>query len=296
MPASGHAEARTTPHLLVGKGRDRAVALAAVEDFFRTLASRLRSRLVSRCSDNFEVRLAGVDERTLADVLEDDALRSGSIFQLVRFDVPKLPGVAVMQRALLSRIIGAMLGDEEGAEDDGSDARPLTPVETRIARRVLEDLITEIEPAWPGLPAPPVIMDGPAGGPRVIPRSARSTEVYAATLDFGPPEAPLGLLSISVPTQAFRDLSGPAAEPDHQSLQHPIQPHFERVLPLKVELVAEMARLRMDLSAIRRLTEGDVLTLGALKPTTVRINGKPVLEAEAGHAGGHRSLRITRRL
>jgi flagellar motor switch protein FliM len=237
-----------------------------------------------------------VDERLLGEVLDDEALRVGSVFQLLRYDSPRLPGVAVMQRALLSRIIGAMLGDQAGAEDVSPETRPLTPVETRIAHRVLGDLVAEIGPAWPD-PSPPIVeMDGPAGGPRVVPVEARSIEIYAATLDFGPPEQPYGLMCIAVPVQAFRDLervstASPPSRPKARAAGR-----LDRVLPLEVQLVVELSRIRVPLSELRCLRVGDVLPIGSLQQASAYVNGRQVLEVEAGQSGGQRSVRVLKRL
>ena len=67
---------------------------------------------------------------------------------------------------------------------------------------------------------------------------------------------------------------------------------FQRILPVEVELVAEMARLPMRIRDLRGLNVGDILPLGALEGATIRVNGKPIITAEAGHSNGQRSVRV----
>ena len=69
-----------------------------------------------------------------------------------------------------------------------------------------------------------------------------------------------------------------------------------RVMPVEIEVVAEMARVAMRVRDLKKLEVGDLVPLGALESALLRINGRPVLAAEPGHADGQRSIRVLDRV
>jgi flagellar motor switch protein FliM len=71
---------------------------------------------------------------------------------------------------------------------------------------------------------------------------------------------------------------------------------MDRVMPVEIELVAEMARINLRLRDLKVLRVGDLLPLGPISGATLRANGKPVLAGEAGHANGQRSMKVKRKL
>lgn len=286
----------STSVLLSTKTRNTEAAMPAVEEFFRALAQRVRARLVNRSSSNIEVRLASVSVQSLEEVKDDARFRASGVFGLLRFDAPRIPGMAALQRGLLTKIIGAMLGDD----DDSSTAeeveiRPLSPVEARIAQRIFVDLCMDVGEAWPLLPAPSVTLDGAPGNVRVVEQQGGAEECFAATMEFGPEDAPYGLLTVAVPSQVLRALGQPGSTGPESPTRKP-QYRFGRVMPVEVEVVAEVARLPMRVKDLRGLEVGDVVPLGPVHDAIVRVNGRPLLSVEPGHANGQRSVRVLGRV
>jgi flagellar motor switch protein FliM len=58
----------TSVLLLQQRSRATEQALPAVEEFFQSLALRVRARLVNRSSSNIWVRLGGVEIKTLEEL------------------------------------------------------------------------------------------------------------------------------------------------------------------------------------------------------------------------------------
>lgn len=281
-----------TRSLLVhARGAD--TALPGVEVFMRNFSQRLRSRMVSRCSKDFQVRLTGITGRRICDTLKDEVWKDSGVFGLLRLDSVGLAGLVAIQVSVLTRIILAMTGDDEAADAPRGGPRSMSPVELRIATRTMQDICRDLTATWPLRPAVEVDLEGSPGGPRVIdPRSA-TEEVFWATMELGPVESPFGLLCVGVPTQALRGL-GAAGGPARREARKPGD--FSRVMPVEVEVVAEMARLPMRVRDLRALSIGDLVPLGALDGALLRVNGREVLVGEPGHANGQRSVRVIRKL
>jgi flagellar motor switch protein FliM len=284
----------TSVLLLQQRSRSTEQALPAVEEFFRALALRVRARLVNRSSSNIQVRLASVEIRTLGQLKEDTNFKDTGVYGLLRFDTPRIPAAAALQRPLLTRIIGAMLGDEDGPEEgEDTEQRPLSQVEVRIAQRLFRELTQDLGAVWPLRPAPSIELDGSPGQARLIDQDVASEEVFQAVLDFGPASGAWGLLCITVPTQVLRDSGQRRTDQSGRSRD---RPDMGRVMPVEVEVVAEMARVAMRVRDLKKLEVGDLVPLGALDSALLRINGRAVLAAEPGHADGQRSVRVLDRV
>ena len=286
---------KQTSLLLAKRKKASGKELPAVEEFFRTLSQRVRARLVNRCGSNFQVRVQDVSVKQLGDVFDESM--EGGVFGMLRFDAPRIPGPAAMERDLLTGIIGAMLGDEGElgpSEDDDDGERPLSIVEQRIAERIFMDLATDLGLVWPASPSPPIALDGAPGSSRVVEAGSVDDDVYVGLLEFGPPEEPYGNLITTVPVQVLRglDKKGGSKDDDEQR----VVTSLERIMPIELEMVAEMARLPMRVRDLRKLRVGDLLPLGPLTGALIRINGKNIMIGEPGHANGQRSVRIIKKI
>jgi flagellar motor switch protein FliM len=277
--------------LLVNRSDAEAV-MPAVEEFLRALTMRIRSRMVNRAHGEFEVRLSSVEVITIDEMINVSEFRTTSVFGMLRFGAADLPGVAVVQRQLLSQIIGAMLGETEAGQHEGADVRPLSPVEARIGRRFIADTIQELEPVWPTVPVPGVSLVGAPGSARVVEQDAYQEKVFCAILDFGPPEAPYGLMALGIPVQALRRLG--ARRRGKAKAELPLNISLDSVMPLEMEAVADVGSIELTVGKIRGLRVGQILSLGPMNTAKVRVNGQVVIEGEPGMAGGQRCIRVTR--
>ena len=219
MTDAAETNSENATQLLSQRSKEAEAAMPAVEDFFRAVAHKVRARLVNRSSVDIPVRVAGVEVKALSVVLADSEYREGSIYSLLRFNPLGLPGMIVLQGALLGRIVGTMLGEDPEESSHEGGVKALTPVEQKIAHRVCGDLVSELDDGWPIAPKPRIDVDPPAASPRSVTGNVLNTEVFAATFDFGPPTNPYGLLCCAIPVQAFRALAGPVVIEREKSTQ-----------------------------------------------------------------------------
>lgn len=294
-------EVDPTSLLLVNRSNNTEDYLPAVEEYFQMLGARIRARLVNRTSANFVVNVVSVEALPLDGLKQGAAFGPSAIYSLLRLDKGMNAGGFALQRSLLTRIIGAMLGDdgdEEGveaeAEEENGEPRSLSPVEARIARRLMVDLIADISKAWPVSGAPDVSLENGPGNPRVIDPASGLEETYIATLSLGTEGDDYGQMAVAVPVQVLRGLSGPPKlDPDAKRDER--TPKMSRVHPVEVDVVAEMARLPMRVRDLHRLRIGDLVPLGPITGALVRVNGRAIFRGEPGHQNGQRSIRVRAR-
>lgn len=292
-----------TSILLAGRSKDSQDAMPVIEEFLRAVGNRLRSRLVNRTSSDIQVVLQEVVIQSIEAIKRMEEMTTEGVFGLVRFDGSGLPGVVTLQRGLLTRVIGAMLGDaqegdeeEEEAEEEEDGSRPLSPVEQRIAYRMFRDMRRDILEAWPMPEAPEIVIDGQPGNSRIIDPHSGEEEVVSASFVVGMEDDEFGKLVVGIPTHVLRSAGQPKDRGGKKKAKPSKPPEMSRVMPVEVEVVAEMARLPMRVRDLHNLQSGDLLPLGPMDAATVRINGRALLQGEPGHANGQRSIRIRKKI
>ena len=282
-------------NLLVRPDRDAASALPALEDLFRASARDVRTRLVNRAGSDVPVRLGVAQVTTVGRIVEDTDARDGGVFGLFRFNPMGLPGLVVVQGRLLSRLVGVLLGEDPNQEPPPYRVRPVTQVEMRFCRRITEDVLNSLSAAWPKNPRPRLDIESLGSNPRLAKGLSQTTAVVAASLDFGRPDAPYGLMIVAIPAQAARDLRVPKIEAITPELRRR-RYDSSRIMPVKVEAVAELARTRLTLSQLQNLEVGAELDLGAATHVDLKVNGRTLYEGVPGRSGGSHCVKIRRRL
>lgn len=283
--------------ILLGRGQTAKAEpplLPSVEEFFRLLGFKLRSRLVNRCSTNFVVQLEGVQPSALLELKAHPDHTDGSVYCLLRFDKVRLPGLIILERELLVKVIGAMLGDDmpdEEAPPSDNSGRALSPVQVRIAARVVRDMLVDLRQAWPSGGAPPIELDGVPGHSRVVSADNADEDLVLASFDVSTAEGNFGKILVGVPAALLRGSQASRAAPARKRAA----PDIGRVMPVELDLVAEMARLTMRVRDLKQLEVGDLIPLGRLDTATLRVNGKAVWLGEPGHSNGQRCIKVKKR-
>lgn len=268
--------------------------LPSVEEFFRLLGFKLRSRLVNRCSTNFQVQLEGVSQASLLELKATPEHTESSVYCLLRFDKSRLPGLMILERELLVRVIGAMLGDDKPDETEPSpDAagKALSPVQVRIAARVVRDMLQDLRLSWQAGAAPSIEAEGVPGHSRVVSADNADEDLVLATFDVSTAEGNFGKILVAVPAALLRGSAPGRPGPERKRAA----PDIGRVMPVELDLVAEMARLTMRVRDLKQLQVGDLIPLGRLDTATLRVNGKAVWLGEPGHSNGQRCIRVKKR-
>ncbi|CAN0460015.1 unnamed protein product, partial [Ectocarpus fasciculatus] len=149
---------------------------------------------------------------------------------------------------------------------------------------------------WPERPAPRIQFGGLSASVHAMDPSITTVPVYSATMDFGPVDAPLGLLTLALPLHALGSLAVMVQEEEESAPPPRKQRTLESVMPVEVELVVELTQLSLTVSKLRTLSAGDLVELGAMREALVKVNGLPLYEGEAGIANGVRCIKINRRV
>jgi len=288
-------ERSTTPSLLSHPDREAAAALPALEDLFRSVARRVRTRLVNRAGSDVPVRLGVAQVTTVGHILDDSETRAGGIFAVFRFEPLGLPGLVVVQGRLLARIVGVMLGESIDDEPPPYRSRQVTEVELKIAQRACEDVMNGLMESWPSSKPIRVALDSIGTNPRAASGLAQTTPVVAASLDFGRPDDPFGLMIVAIPAQTTRDLRVPKVAALSRTPRGG-KIDLQSVMPLGLELVAELAKVQVPIRELEAMKIGSMIDLGPARHVNVKINDHIALIGEPGESRGCHSFRVLRKV
>lgn len=263
-------------------------ATALIADLLGVAARYQRLVLVNLVGMDVPIGVQDTEALTLADLQDRVMEEQLRLLCKIRLDPAGLCGVFALDSTLLSRLMGLLLGEDPWGEPTPADPRPLTAADERIGRRILEALIDGLNRALP---------DGPHrfelltvdDDPRLDIGLPFSTPMLQTVLDVGDPDSPMGMAMIAVPAAMAHALwpENPRRHGDNQA-------GVNRVLPLQVDAVAELARVKVPLSRLREFQVGDVIPLGAIRDIEVRVQGRKALVVEPGQRDGSRCVRVLR--
>jgi flagellar motor switch protein FliM len=236
-------------------------------------ARALRVRLLNRAGTDVAVT-AKPAQRSSFTATTERLRRAGGLFTEIRSGEHR--ALLFLHGALVDRLVGYLLGgppsDRSGRMATSIDAALVKPVALDVAACLFAG-VSATEPTISALsPSAPSFQPG----------------VPSVTIEFGigPLDAPWGEFTVALPTTLVRLLSSPAEGSDAQ------QGGMDRVLPLPVEAIAELARVKIGLATVRAMKPGTVLPLGPRADVVVMVAGKPTLLGEAGAHDGRRSVRV----
>lgn len=263
--------------------------LSRMHDLFAAAVRGMRANLLARIGTEVPVRFGDVSyvpHGELADHFHDEGHALYVRFALQPSD---LTGVLAIDGALLSRLMGLMLGEDPWAPPTPFQWRPPTRMDLNMARRIAEDVFDGLAEAMGAQAQQIEVLDISASNRIDLPYP-RTSLLLDATLDLGPPEEPYGLMTLALPL-AFASAAWPETTPKKTTSPGGLS----RVLPLPVTVVAELGRAHLTLGAIQDLRPGDTLKLGPPREARVTIADRAVLAAEAGTVDTTRSVRVLRR-
>ena len=265
-----------------------------VEDLFRQTILHLRTRLINRTGGEVPIRFAAASVCTLGDVF-DRLHGQGSVIAQFYVASKRVRGVIVLEGALIQRLVGLMLGETEQPETSRSQMRQLTGIDLRLAGRICQDTLDAICDASTMPDRPVATLGDVLPTSRSVSTLPRSTTVIESALDFGPPDAPYGLISVVLPPQGAGVLWPTRAHSGKQRVAEP-EIGISRVMPVEVPVVAELSRVKMTLSALKNLKTGDTVDLGAVRRVQLQVGGKAALIGEAGEKDGVACVKVLRRV
>jgi flagellar motor switch protein FliM len=198
------------------------------------------------------------------------------------------PVVLLVEMQLLRVLVGQLYG---GADDEmvtGSEGP--TEVERSVGLRICRELLESMLNAWTGGDPPAVSIQRVVVAPSA--RVCRNIDLETAYDIGGVEVAGAGAVHIAVPATV-----APVRRPSAADRPLPVarEPRYDRLLPVEVEIVAELARLQIPLGRVLGLNVGDELPLGLHPEAILRVGDRAALVGEPGERAGIRSVRVTGR-
>lgn len=280
--------------------RDARLVAPIIEEMFIGAARRLRAQLATRTAMQTPVFVRGVRPVTLQQLLEGETYADAAVWCTFVHEGATEPLVLAVEGGLIARLIGPLLG--QGSVDPLAEYRPRTvsPVELSVGVRLVKELVDSLESNWTvGVP-PRFRLDQFAPSRRVCADFDSSMPFAVCTLGFEVAGSPVGSIFVGLPNALVRRLvpramSGTAERtPSPPQAQRTAQ--FDRVMPVEVEVVVELARVHLPLRRLQALRVGDEVVLNAAGEATARIGDLAVFTGEPGASGGVRSIRVHTRM
>lgn len=264
--------------------RDAATAAALLEEALEPALRRVRARLASRSGRDCPMRLEGVRPMTLGAALESEELEEASLW--CRIGLPNGTVLVALESALLRLLMGRLFGEGDSQPWTSASRLP-TAVERsvggRLARELLEVLLDDLSIR--------TTMSTPAVAPtsRIASDLPREDTVLHAAIRVES-EGASARLFVAFPARLIAPTVGAAPVVVNRA------PQFDRVLPVQVELIVELARLQLSLGRLESLAPGDELALGPVHEVQARVGGRTAFIGQPGTANGQRSYRVGRRV
>lgn len=277
--------------LLASRNRKNDTIIPLVEQFFKQVSERFRSKIVSWSSQDIPTRIAAVEASNMHELFNNQEFKDSVIYSTINVRGVPVEGCLMIQFPLFAKLLEVSTGGA-GGSDFSAPIRNLTLVEDNFAGRLVKLINLQLEKSWTfgrkpkgiGVTLAKPSLNQPAFGPK-----AKTMEVITATIDIGPISAPYGLMSIALPSQMFERAFGTSlvAAPDEEVTS------FENVLDVKIDLVAELQRITVTVNELRALQEGSFIPLHSQMDVCLRVNGKKRFLGVFGDNNGMRSVQIT---
>lgn len=256
-------------------------------EIFEQALRRLRPKLATRMGGILPIHVPNIGAYQLEDAFQTDLGSSAAFW--VSYPVIGGSGAIIvgLEGALIALLMGRMFGEVDVGSSTWTPRAP-TRVELAVGMRLARDLVDAVTHCWTGGPAPRVT-EGRNGPPsRVADGLDPEAVMLSVTVELEI-ETAVGRIAVLVPDELVLGELGRVDEEPARAM------HIERVYPIDVEFVVELARLRMSIGQLKDLKPGDEIPLGLVRFVEARVEGVPAFVGQPGETGGQRSFRITER-
>ncbi len=280
--------------------RDARVTSPVLEEVFAGAARRLRARLATRVGSDTPVRVTDVRVTMLQELLEGAEYADGALWVTFTTEGHDEPCVVAMEGRLVARLIGRMLGDAATDLEDYTP-RTVTEVELAIGSRICREFLDAVEQCWTMSVPPRFRYVQAAPSRRVCADLDGELSMSVTVVDVAYAGSVLGSIFVALPMQLVRRLipraaaviPGASGRGDAAQSNRPAQ--FDRVMPVEVDVVVELARLNVPLRQLQALRPGDEVAIGTVAEAVARVGDQPIFSGEPGSSGPIRSIRVTSR-
>jgi len=274
--------------------KDHIRALAAIHDGFArnfgaTLSGSLRTII--------EVRVVGVEQLTYSEFIH--SLPNPTCFVIVQ--APPLEGQMCVELSplIVYPIIDRLLGGSNS--DMFIPQRPLTAIEWRLIRRLINRALEHLSEVWRNLVEAKFDVVETESNPQLVHIVAPTEVVVFITFEIRMGQC-AGTMSICIPFNTIESVLSKLATQSWfgYARKGATEQQRQRILrnlsKSKVQLTAYLGRAHVNVSELRTLRPGDIIPLE--KPVTkdliIQIEGRNKYGARAGQFRGRRAVRITR--
>jgi flagellar motor switch protein FliM len=271
--------------------------LRALESLHAPVARDFAAALSVLVRSTVKIHITRVDQVTCAEFMR--RLEKPTCFAVIRADeLGANLGLEISPRVMFP-IIDRLLGG--GHDSSPPPDRPLTDIERRLASRVITPWNDALSRGWRDVAPLKFELTRIETQPTVTTIAAASELVVVVQCELTIAEA-TGPVRFCIPSRSlekWRDrlLGNPAsaalAEPSHAVSSMP-----GSCMPGTVELIAELATVRITAGELADLRVGDIITTdtSVQSPLVVSVDGIPRFHARPGAFKGRRALCIEERL
>lgn len=275
--------------------KDHIRALGSIHDGFArnfgaTLSGFLRTII--------DVRVVGVEQLTYSEFIH--SLPNPTCFVIVQ--APPLEGQMCMEISplIVYPIIDRLLGGSSA--DMFIPQRPLTAIEWRLMRRLINKALEHLSEVWKNLVDAKFDIVETESNPQLVHIVAPTEVVVYITFEIKMGQC-AGTMSICIPFNTIESVLSKLTTQSwfgyrRKGATEAIRTRIVRNLrKSKVGLTVYLGRAQIRLSELRTLRPGDIIQLekGAKQDLIVQIEGRNKYAGVPGQLRGRRAIRLTRR-
>ena len=260
-----------------------------LEECFELALRRVRAQLATRAGSDSPLVRSPFTGTDIEGFVTGEAGTAGVLW--CTYPVQPGPGVAViaLEGSLIALLMGRLFGEGDSQPSDWQPRSP-TSVETAVSVRLCRELMDALAQSWSMGPAPRFLDGKVAPTSRVVAALDPATPMLCTSVQINS-ESSSGRFFVALAACLLvpEAITVPVAPPAQRA------PRFDRVFPVEVEFIVELARLDLPLGTLERLAPGDEIQLGSVGEVEARVGGKCAFVGQPGITGGKRSFRIARR-
>lgn len=264
------------------------------EGFSREMGAALSAMLRNIC----EVKLISVDQLTYSEFIY--SLESPTCFALV--DSKGLDGQIILDLnpAIIFPIVDRLLGGGRSAGEDGSIRRPLTEIEVRLARRVIDLILVALGNSWSDICEMELSVAQVESNPQLVQIVPPNEVVVLLSFEVRLADA-RGILNLCIPfntieSKASKLTSDSWGANKKRQLDDTQRMNLDAGLTqAKIELNIRLAETRLSTADTMNLEIGDIIMteVPSDRGADVCVDGRPIFKGAPGVYRGKKAIRIT---